>query len=209
MINDVVLIGRLTKDIEVKSTQSGISVAQFILAVDRSFKNQNGEREADFINCVIWRKGAENLASYTKKGSLIGIQGRLQTRSYDDKDGKRVFVTEVIIDHFSLLSSKSQNQNTSANSQNNNAAPKHDSIPNAENVAGAANQAPQASQSTQPAQNQPIQQQSQPTQPAPAPQTSQPSQAPAQDNSAQDNGAIEDLFNSSDPLNISDDDLPF
>ena len=86
MINRVVLTGRLTRDPELKTTQNGLSVASFTIAVNRQFKDSNGNREADFINCVIWRKSAENLCKYTHKGSLIGIDGRLQTRSYDNNN---------------------------------------------------------------------------------------------------------------------------
>ena len=106
MINNVVLVGRLTRDPELRTTGSGISVATFTLAVDRQFSNANGQREADFISCVIWRKSAENFCNFTSKGSLVGIQGRIQTRNYDNKDGQRVYVTEVIIDNFSLLESR-------------------------------------------------------------------------------------------------------
>ena len=101
MINNVVLVGRLTRDPDLRTTESGISVATFTLAVDRQFSNSQGEREADFINCVVWRKAAENLANFTSKGSLIGVQGRIQTRSYDNKEGQRVYVTEVVVDSFS------------------------------------------------------------------------------------------------------------
>lgn len=106
MINNVTLVGRLTRDVEVKYTQNGTAVASFTLAVNRNFKNQNGEIEADFINCVIWRKPAETMAQYTHKGSLIGVVGKLQTRSYDDKNGQRVYVTEVVCDNFQMLESK-------------------------------------------------------------------------------------------------------
>ncbi|WP_262316428.1 single-stranded DNA-binding protein [Lacticaseibacillus parakribbianus] len=108
MINNVSLTGRLTRDIELKYTQSGTAVGSFTLAVDRSFKNANGEREADFINCVIWRKSAENLSNFTRKGSLIGIEGRIQTRNYDNNQGQKVYVTEVVVDNFALLESKNQ-----------------------------------------------------------------------------------------------------
>ncbi len=93
MINRVVLVGRLTKDSDLKYTSSGTAVASFTLAVNRQFTNQSGEREADFINCVVWRKQAESLANFTRKGSLIGVEGRLQTRSYDNQQGQRVYVT--------------------------------------------------------------------------------------------------------------------
>ncbi|MCT2876195.1 single-stranded DNA-binding protein [Lactobacillus delbrueckii] len=106
MINNVVLIGRLTRDPELRTTGSGISIATFTLAVDRQFSNANGQRDADFISCVIWRKAAENFCNFTSKGSLVGIQGRIQTRNYDNKDGQRVYVTEVLVDNFSLLESR-------------------------------------------------------------------------------------------------------
>lgn len=106
MINRVVLVGRLTRDPDLRTTGSGISVASFTLAVDRQFTNAQGERGADFINCVIWRKAAENFANFARKGSLVGIDGRIQTRSYDNKDGQRVYVTEVLVDNFSLLESR-------------------------------------------------------------------------------------------------------
>ncbi|MDO4912792.1 MAG: single-stranded DNA-binding protein [Lactobacillus sp.] len=106
MINRVVLIGRLTRDPELRTTGSGISVATFSLAVDRQFTNAQGEREADFINCVIWRKSAENFTNFTSKGTLVGIEGRIQTRNYENNDGQRVYVTEVVVDNFSLLESK-------------------------------------------------------------------------------------------------------
>ncbi|WP_076645629.1 single-stranded DNA-binding protein [Latilactobacillus sakei] len=106
MINRVVLVGRLTRDVDLRYTQSGNAAGTFSLAVNRQFTNANGDREADFINCVIWRKSAENLSNYTHKGSLIGIDGRLQTRNYENKEGQRVYVTEVVVDNFSLLDSK-------------------------------------------------------------------------------------------------------
>lgn len=115
MLNRVVLTGHLTKDPELKVTQSGLSVVQFVIGVQRQFARKDGEREADFISCVAWRKTAENIAKYFKKGQLIGIDGRVQTRSYDDKNGQRVYVTEVVVDNFAFLSSqKGQgNQNSS------------------------------------------------------------------------------------------------
>ena len=119
MINNVVLVGRLTKDIDLRYAESGTAVGNFTLAVNRQFTNQKGEREADFINCVIWRKSAENMATYTKKGSLVGLEGRIQTRSYDDKEGKRVYVTEVVVETFSLLDPKqADSDNKSGNDTN-------------------------------------------------------------------------------------------
>ena len=108
MINNVTLVGRLTKDVELKYTPANQAVAQFVLAVNRTFKNANGERESDFINCVIWRKSAENFANWAKKGALIGITGRIQTRNYENQQGQRVYVTEVIAENFQMLESRSQ-----------------------------------------------------------------------------------------------------
>lgn len=107
MMNRVVLVGRLTRDPELRYTPSGVAVATFTLAVNRNFTNQQGEREADFINCVVWRRPAENVANYLKKGSLAGVDGRLQTRSYEDQTGRRVFVTEVVADSVQFLEPKS------------------------------------------------------------------------------------------------------
>lgn len=106
MINNVVLVGRLTRDPELKFTPNGAAVATFTLAVNRNFTNQSGQREADFINCVIWRKPAETLANYAKKGTLLGVTGRIQTRSYDNPQGQRVYVTEVVAETFQLMESK-------------------------------------------------------------------------------------------------------
>jgi single-strand DNA-binding protein len=111
MLNNVSLVGRLTKDVDLRYTPSNVAVATFTLAVNRTFKNENGEREADFINCVMWRQQAENLASWAKKGALIGITGRIQTRSYDNQQGQRVYVTEVVAETFQLLESKGQQGN--------------------------------------------------------------------------------------------------
>lgn len=115
MINNVVLVGRLTKDPELKYTGSNIAVASFSLAVNRNFKDANGERETDFINCVIWRQQAENLANWAKKGALIGITGRIQTRSYENQQGQRVYVTEVVAENFQMLESRSAREGGNAN----------------------------------------------------------------------------------------------
>lgn len=120
MINRVTLIGRLTRDPELRTTSNGIAVATFTLAVDRNFTNSRGERDADFINCVVWRKPAEILCNYTSKGSQIGIDGRLQTRTYDDKDGKRVYVTEVVIEDFTFLDTRQDRENRQNNAGGNN-----------------------------------------------------------------------------------------
>lgn len=124
MLNRVVLTGRLTKDPELRYTNSGTAVVTFTLAVDRQFKNQNNEREADFIQCVVWRKNAENFANFTHKGSLVGVDGRVSTRNYENNQGQRVYVTEVTVDNFALLESRNQsqensNQNNPAQLQNN------------------------------------------------------------------------------------------
>ncbi|MCM6817751.1 single-stranded DNA-binding protein [Pediococcus pentosaceus] len=111
MINRTVLVGRLTRDPELKYTNSGRAVASFNIAVNRQFTNSQGEREADFINCVIWNKTAENFCNFTRKGSLVGIDGRIQTRSYENQQGTRIYVTEVVAENFSLLESKNSNQN--------------------------------------------------------------------------------------------------
>ena len=111
MINSVVLVGRMARDAELRYTPSNQAVATFTLAVNRNFKNQNGEREADFINCVIWRQQAENLVNWVKKGTLIGIPGRIQTRNYENQQGQRVYVTEIVVDNFMLLESRQQRDN--------------------------------------------------------------------------------------------------
>lgn len=119
MINNVVLVGRMTRDAELRNTPSNVAVATFTLAVNRNRKSENGEREADFINVVIWRQAAENLANWAKKGALIGVAGRIQTRSYDNQQGQRVYVTEVVAESFQLLESRGQ-QSQSNSFQNGN-----------------------------------------------------------------------------------------
>ena len=120
MINRTILVGRLTRDPELRYTQGGTAVASFTLAVNRQFTNSQGEREADFINCVIWKKAAENFTNFTHKGSLVGIDGRLQTRNYENKQGQRVYVTEVVAENFSLLESKNANSSDNTNNNPNN-----------------------------------------------------------------------------------------
>ncbi len=115
MLNRVVLVGRLTKDPELRYTPSGVAVATFTLAVNRTFQNQQGEREADFINCVVWRKQAENAANFLKKGSLAGVDGRMQTRNYEGQDGKRVYVTEVVAEGVQFLEPKGSGGSGSGN----------------------------------------------------------------------------------------------
>ena len=105
-MNTVNLVGRITNDVEVQKTQSGVSVTKFTLAVNRKFKKD----EADFIRCVAWRNQADFLGNYIKKGALLGITGRIETGSYDDKDGKRVYTTEVVVDDVQALESKAQRE---------------------------------------------------------------------------------------------------
>ncbi|HEY8395849.1 MAG TPA: single-stranded DNA-binding protein [Bacilli bacterium] len=109
-MNRVILVGRLTKDPELRHTNNDIPVVQFTVAVNRPFQSRSGERQADFINCVAWRQQAENLARFMRKGSLIGVEGSLQTRSYDDPNGVRRFITEVICDSVHFLEPKSARQ---------------------------------------------------------------------------------------------------
>lgn len=118
MINNVVLVGRTTKDPLLRYTPSNVAVATFSLAVNRNFKDANGERETDFINCVIWRQQAENLANWAKKGVLIGITGRIQTRSYENQQGQRVYVTEVVAENFQMLESRAAREGSNANQGN-------------------------------------------------------------------------------------------
>jgi len=142
VINRAVLVGRLTKDPELRKTSNDTAVTSFRLAVNRAFTNRQGEREADFIQVVVWRRQAENVAKYVKKGSLVGVEGRIQTRSYDDQQGVRKFIVEVVADNVQFLDTKntapsggnnyddsydynqgnhgsSYNQNTQSNSNNN------------------------------------------------------------------------------------------
>ena len=105
-MNKVCLTGRITKNIELKYNQNNVAITSFTLAVTRKFKNQNGEYESDFINCIAYKSTAELLSKYVKKGDLLGIEGRIQTRNYEDKDGKRVYVTEVIVDSIDFLQSR-------------------------------------------------------------------------------------------------------
>ena len=120
MINNVVLVGRMTRDAELRYTPQNQAVATFTLAVNRNFKNQSGVREADFINVVIWRQQAENLANWAKKGALIGITGRIQTRNYENQQGQRVYVTEVVADNFQLLESRASREGQSSGSYTSN-----------------------------------------------------------------------------------------
>ncbi|MDG3099646.1 single-stranded DNA-binding protein [Streptococcus suis] len=163
MINNVVLVGRMTKDAELRYTPSNVAVATFTLAVNRNRKNENGERETDFINVVIWRQQAENLANWAKKGALIGVTGRIQTRSYDNQQGQRVYVTEVVAESFQLLESRGQ-QNQSGSFQNGN------------NPQGG---------------------------------TFYPGGSPQSEFAGGSSGGYQSPFGNSNPMDISDDDLPF
>ncbi|AND78661.1 single-stranded DNA-binding protein [Streptococcus pantholopis] len=167
MINNVVLVGRMTRDAELRYTPSNQAVATFTLAVNRNFKNQAGEREADFINIVIWRQAAENLANWAKKGTLLGITGRIQTRNYENQQGQRVYVTEVVADNFQILESRAAREG--ANTGN------YQSSGGNQSFGGS----PQGS-AQQPSQNQ-----------------------------TPNFGRDESPFGNSNPLDISDDDLPF
>lgn len=118
MLNRVVLVGRLTKDPELRVSQSNIAVTNFNLAVNRPFTSKDGEQSADFINCVTFRKQAENVNQYLNKGSLCGIDGRIQTRNYENKDGQRVYVTEVVCESVQFLEPKNSVQQTNNNSGN-------------------------------------------------------------------------------------------
>ncbi len=123
-MNKVFLIGRLTRDPELRYTGSNTAVATFSIAVNRTFTNQSGEREADFINIVVWRKQAENVKNYLTQGSQVAIDGRIQTRSYDDNNGQKRYVTEVVADNVEFLGSKNSSSNSSnMNSSANNAGP--------------------------------------------------------------------------------------
>ncbi|MDC3417712.1 single-stranded DNA-binding protein [Aquibacillus salsiterrae] len=163
MLNRVVLVGRLTRDPDLRYTPNGVAVANFTLAVNRPFSNQQGDREADFINCVVWRRPAENLANFMGKGSLVGVDGRIQTRNFEGQDGKRVYVTEIVADSVQFLESKGgSNQNQGGGGQ------------------GSAGQRPNPNQPPQPNYND--------------------YNGPNDENPFKDNG---------EPIDISDDDLPF
>ncbi|MGE6949138.1 single-stranded DNA-binding protein [Staphylococcus hominis] len=123
MINRVILVGRLTKDPEYRQTPNGVSVATFTLAVNRSFTNSQGEREADFINVVVFRKQADNVNKYLSKGSLAGVDGRIQSRNYENNEGRRVFVTEVVADSVQFLEPKNNNQQNNQPQQQRGQAP--------------------------------------------------------------------------------------
>lgn len=108
-MNKAIIIGRLTRDPEMRTTASGVNSTTFTVAVSRNYTNQSGERDADFLNCVAWRKQAENIAKYCTKGSQVAVEGRIQTRSYDAQDGTKRYVTEIIADNVTFLGGKGSN----------------------------------------------------------------------------------------------------
>ncbi|WP_334328420.1 single-stranded DNA-binding protein [Companilactobacillus sp. HBUAS59699] len=120
MLNRSVLVGRLTRDPEIRYTQNGTAAGSFTLAVNRNFTNSQGEREADFINCVIWRKAAETFSQWTHKGSLVAVDGRLQTRNYENNQGITVYVTELVVDEFSFIDTNPKSNNGSNSNNRNN-----------------------------------------------------------------------------------------
>ena len=124
-MNNVCLVGRLTRDPELRTISTGNTTVSFSVAVNRQFTNANGEREADFINCVVWGKQAENLAKYCTKGSQVAVTGRIQTRNYDGQDGRKVYVTEVVANNIQFLTPKGENNSYNSNqgNYNNYAAP--------------------------------------------------------------------------------------
>lgn len=111
MLNKVILVGRLTKEPELRKTPNNVSVCQFTIAVNRPFQNQNGERQADFINCMAWKTQAENLCKYLNKGALIAVSGNIQTRSYNELNGTTRYVTEVVCENIVFLEAKKDNSN--------------------------------------------------------------------------------------------------
>ncbi len=115
-MNKAILIGRLTRDPELRYTSSGRAVCQFSIAISRNYTNQQGQRDTDFINCVVWDKQAENLAKYITKGRLIAVDGRIQTRNYDNNEGKKVYVTEVLANNIQFLESKNSGQGNNSES---------------------------------------------------------------------------------------------
>ena len=193
MLNRVVLTGRLTRDVDLRYTQGGAAVATFTLAVDRRFTNQQGEREADFISCVIWRKSAENFANFFHKGSLVGIEGRVQTRNYENQQGQRVYVTEVVVENFSFLEPRSRNNAGNQNQGGNNyGAPVNNAPQNQNQNANpftSGNHAPQGS---------------------PTPSANNTPAGNSSANNGNNGGNTNDPFaNTGDSIDISDDDLPF
>ena len=117
MINRVVLVGRMTRDPELRRTPQGDAVTSFTLAVNRNYTSRDGQQQADFINCVVWRKPAENVERYCYKGSLVGVEGRIQTRSYDNSQGQKVYVVEVICDSVQFLETRAARERAQSQPQ--------------------------------------------------------------------------------------------
>ena len=117
MINKVILIGRLTRDPELRRTPQGDAVTSFTLAVNRNYTDKDGQQQADFINCVVWKKSAENVEKYCSKGSLVGVEGRIQTRSYDNSQGQKVYVVEVICDSVQFLETRAARERAQSQPQ--------------------------------------------------------------------------------------------
>ena len=117
MINRVVLVGRMTRDPELRRTPQGDAVTSFTLAVNRNYTSRDGQQQADFINCVVWRKPAENVERYCSKGSLVGVEGRIQTRSYDNSQGQKVYVVEVICDSVQFLETRAARERAQSQPQ--------------------------------------------------------------------------------------------
>ncbi len=113
-MNKAILVGNLARDPELRTTPNGVSTCSFTVAVSRNYKNAEGGYDADFINCVAWRRNAEFVSQYFRKGSSIGVVGSIQVRNYDNKEGRRVYVTEVVVDEVNFVGSKSSNSDTSA-----------------------------------------------------------------------------------------------
>lgn len=122
-MNKVILIGRLTRDPEMRTTASGMNVTRFSIAVNRTYQDQNGERGVDYINCVAWRKQAENIAKYCTKGTQVAVDGRIQTGSYDAQDGSKRYTTDIVCDNVTFLGSKGDNNGGTYNNNNNYNAP--------------------------------------------------------------------------------------
>lgn len=123
MLNRIVLEGRLTRDVDIKQTNTGVTVGNFTLAVARNIKNAQGSYDTDFINCTVWRNGAETLAKFTHKGSLISVEGRLQSDTYQNQDGNNVTTFKVNVDNFNFLDTKNSNQSNTSNTQMSNNRP--------------------------------------------------------------------------------------
>ena len=117
MINKVLLVGRLTRDTEVRYTQSEKAVGNFTLAINRRFKNQNGEYETDFIDCVVFGKQAETMSKYTQKGDLIGVEGSIQKRAYEDKEGNKRYATEIMVEKITFLQTNKKSETTQTATQ--------------------------------------------------------------------------------------------